>query len=83
MTTHLPAEVHGQRSLAGYSPWGRKESDTTEKLSIETKHLGYVGCTFLRICVLQEQAQSSMIHLPWNKSMSKKICLPRAHVHPL
>ena len=25
---------HGQRSLAGYSPWGRKESDTTERLSI-------------------------------------------------
>ena len=21
---------HGQRSLAGYSPWGRKESDATE-----------------------------------------------------
>ena len=21
---------HGQRGLAGYSPWGRKESDTTE-----------------------------------------------------
>ena len=21
---------HGQRSLGGYSPWGRKESDTTE-----------------------------------------------------
>ena len=21
---------HGQRSLAGYSPWGRKESNTTE-----------------------------------------------------
>ena len=26
----LPGESHGQRSLAGYSPWGRKESDTTE-----------------------------------------------------
>ena len=25
---------HGQRSLAGYSPWGRKESDMTEQLSI-------------------------------------------------
>ena len=25
---------HGQRSLAGYSPWGRKESDTTERLSL-------------------------------------------------
>ena len=26
----LPGEPEGQRSLAGYSPWGRKESDTTE-----------------------------------------------------
>ena len=25
---------HGQRSLAGYSPWGRKESDTTKQLSL-------------------------------------------------
>ena len=24
---------HGQRSLVGYSPWGRKESDKTEQLS--------------------------------------------------
>ena len=28
---------HGQRSLVGYSPWGRKESDTTERLS--TAHI--------------------------------------------
>ena len=26
----LPGESHGQRSLAGYSPWGCKELDTTE-----------------------------------------------------
>ena len=26
----LPGEFHGQRSLAGYSPRGRKELDTTE-----------------------------------------------------
>ena len=26
----LPEEFHGQRSLAGYSPWGPKELDTTE-----------------------------------------------------
>ena len=26
----LPGESYGQRSLAGYSPWGRTESDTTE-----------------------------------------------------
>ena len=30
----LPGESHGQRSLAGYSPKGRKESDTTEWLSM-------------------------------------------------
>ena len=29
----LPGESHGQRSLAGYSPLGRKKSDTTEQLT--------------------------------------------------
>ena len=29
----LPEEFHGQSSLAGYSPWGCKESDMTERLS--------------------------------------------------
>ena len=30
----LPGESHGQRSLVGYSPWVRKESDTTEQLTL-------------------------------------------------
>ena len=33
MATHssiLAWEILGQRSLAGYSPWGRKESDMTK-----------------------------------------------------
>ena len=30
----LPGESHRHRSLAGHSPWGRKESDTTEQLSL-------------------------------------------------
>ena len=30
----LPGESHGQRSLTGYGPRGRKESDTTERLSM-------------------------------------------------
>ena len=29
----LPGKLHGWRSLIGYSPWGCKESDTTERLS--------------------------------------------------
>ena len=28
----FPGESQGRRNLAGYSPWGRKESDTTERL---------------------------------------------------
>ena len=28
----LPGESHGQKSLAGYSPWGHRESDMTEQL---------------------------------------------------
>ena len=32
MATHssIPGKFHVQRSLSGYSPWGHKESDTTE-----------------------------------------------------
>ena len=26
----LPGKSHGQRSLVGYNPWGRKESNVTE-----------------------------------------------------
>ena len=32
----LPGEFHGQRSLVGYSPWGRKESDLTDRLNTHT-----------------------------------------------
>ena len=28
----LPGKSHGRRSLVGFSPWGRKESDRTEQL---------------------------------------------------
>ena len=32
----LPGKFHGQRSLVGYSPWGHKEYDMTETLSMHT-----------------------------------------------
>ena len=35
----LPGESHGQRNLVGYSPWGRKELDATERLSTSNKPL--------------------------------------------
>ena len=30
----LSGEFYGQRSLVGYSPWGRKESDMSERLTL-------------------------------------------------
>ena len=40
----LPGKSHGQRSLVGYSPWGREESDTNERL--------YFTFTFILPCRL-------------------------------
>ena len=39
----LPGESHGQRSLAGYSPCGHKESDMTEQLTLYFLAQGVAG----------------------------------------
>ena len=44
----LPRKSHGQRSLAGYSPQGHKESDTTERPTLSL---------LLQTLVLQAQRQ--------------------------
>ena len=38
----LPEKFHGQRGLAGYSPWGCKESDTTEHRRTFLKHIQHI-----------------------------------------
>ena len=37
----LPGKSHGQRSMVGYSPWGHKESDTTEQLHLYTNTISF------------------------------------------
>ena len=44
----LPGKPQRQRLLGGYGPWGRKESDTTERLS-HHYHLQWVACPGLCI----------------------------------
>ena len=39
-----PGKSHGRRSLAGYNPWGRKESDTTEQFHF-TSYI-YIRCMY-------------------------------------
>ena len=41
----LPGESHGQRSLAGNGPQGRRESDVTEV----TKHADMCVCVYIYI----------------------------------
>ena len=67
----MPGKSHGPRSLRGYSPWGRKESDTTERLQFhfhpfaEVKIYGtQPGCDFIfnsknlsPVCSLGTEAQ--------------------------
>ena len=57
MATHssvLAWEIHGQRSLVGYSPWGHKESDMTEctKTRASTIELYYL----MRKMALQQKS---------------------------
>ena len=39
----LHGESHGGRSLVGYSPWGHKESDTTERLHFHFQYCAKQG----------------------------------------
>ena len=34
----LPRKSHGQKSLLGYNPWGHKESDTIERLTLSLSY---------------------------------------------
>ena len=36
----LAGEFHGQRDLVGYSPWGLKQLDMTERLMLTLKYVG-------------------------------------------
>ena len=52
----LPGKFHGQRSLADYSPWGRKKSDMTEHTYHTTQYhhllkaIGKSVCTHYKRC---------------------------------
>ena len=53
---------HGQRSLVGYSPWGRKEQDTTEQLN-----------TLCKISRYPQQRTSQRLWHEYPRSMAKRV----------
>ena len=78
MATHsstLAWEIHGQRSLMGYSPWDRKESDTSKQLTLS------LSVTF-KFCPLQNllEAKPRDLLLPHKQEASEA---PETQLHAL
>ena len=64
-----PGEPHGQRSLADYSPWGLKDSDTTERPST-AQH----SSSSLQLCSTYLISLDSH-NCPVNRSQYSSYCL--------
>ena len=70
----LPGESHGRRSLVGYSPRGRKESDTTEQLHFHF-HLMFTGqCIIVYIYIS---------HTTYKENNSREKCFLHFLLYPL
>ena len=69
----LLGESHGQRSLVGYSPWGRKESGMTEQLTLSevVNHLATSTLTHANQLIPSSHPQPSSL---WT------LILPRATI---
>ena len=65
----LPGKSHGQRSLVGYSPWGPKESDMTERLHT---HICIRTCTTELLCCTEE-INNTVNQLYFNKNSKTKL----------
>ena len=69
MVTHsniLPGKSHGQRSLAGFSPWGRRESDTTSLLNNDCCYCCCQVASVVSDSVQPRRWQPTRIPGPWD-----------------
>ena len=71
----MPGESHEQRSLVCYSPWGHKESDTTERLHfhwlsfflkiITVSTSGWFYSTTTVVVVIKTVSRAWLFVIPW------------------
>ena len=64
----LPGKSHGLRSLAGHSPWGCKESDTTEQLN---NNIATIFLTQPKQAALPRGAPGRAIRLSLQKTLAE------------
>ena len=69
----LPGESHGQRSLAGCSPWGCQELDTTKRLSTHSKK-EWSPDSYSNRC------ESGRHYAKWKEARHKRPSIVRSHV---
>ena len=78
----FPGESHGQRSLAGYSPWCRKELDRTEQLTTHAHISNAAGAIELiqlnsfYFVVVQSLSHVCLFAIPW--TVARQASLPFA-----
>ena len=89
----LPGESHGQRSLSGCSPWGRKGLDTAEVTeharSLLRQHTGHSLCTQMGVRNLQQVRnmlkdlveRNSILGFALKKKKPQQYCCLKGSVH--
>ena len=74
----LPGKSHEQRSLAGYSPWGHKESDTTEQPNNKEMLCGPLAPGLLLFAALIGHSlslqETCQVHVSFPKSRQTLAC---------
>ena len=65
----LPGKSHGWRSLVGFSPWGHKELDTAEQLTLSPpqKHLCWYGVVC--VCMLNSFSHVWLFATLWTAAL--------------
>ena len=75
----LPGESHGQRSLAGYNPWGHySEQDTTQRLNMHTQRELYLNS--LQQC-FAKFSHSDMLYDQLNSILKSRDITLSTNVH--
>ena len=62
----MPGISHGQRSLVGYSPWGRKQPDTTERLQFIIVLLDVLSFSVVSNFLWLHGLQTTTLLCPWD-----------------
>ena len=82
----LPGKFHGQKNLVGYSPWGCKESNTTEQI-LSSKITADGDCSHeikrcLLLGILGRKVMSNLVSVLKSRDiiLPTKVCLVKAMV---